>query len=266
MQKTEREKEIQLLEKRFTDLSRTAYQRDIVTFSDFLNLDQQNILHMLPKDKIYTRIFTFGGYDLAERRMAAFIPDALYLCWDDSLSYKDFIDFPFATVKIEPVNRKFSENLTHRDYLGSILNLGIERSKTGDILVKKDGAVVFIHKDMTEFICSELTRIRHTSVKIYETSSSDEGYEPEFEEIKGTVASVRLDTLLALSFSSSRSKLAGLIEGGKVYVNGRLITTNAYEPKPDDIISVRGHGKFRFDGSGGKTRKNRISVVIRKYI
>lgn len=74
-------KEIKLLEKRFTELSRLAYQRDIITYSDFLNLSEQNILHTLPKDTLYSRYVSFGGYELAERQMAAFIPDALYLCY-----------------------------------------------------------------------------------------------------------------------------------------------------------------------------------------
>ncbi len=68
-----------MLEKRLVELSRTAYQRDIITYTDFMNLNEQNILHTLPKDQLYTRVVSFGGYEMAERQMAAFIPDALYL-------------------------------------------------------------------------------------------------------------------------------------------------------------------------------------------
>ena len=73
------DKEVQNLEKRLAELSRTAYQRDIITYSDFLNLNEQNILHTLPKDRLYTKVVSFGGYEMAERQMAAFIPEALYL-------------------------------------------------------------------------------------------------------------------------------------------------------------------------------------------
>ena len=66
-----------MLEKRLVELSRTAYQRDIITYTDFMNLNEQNILHTLPKDQLYTRVVSFGGYEMAERQMAAFIPDAL---------------------------------------------------------------------------------------------------------------------------------------------------------------------------------------------
>ena len=79
MIKENQKKETKLLEHRFIELSRIAFEREIVTYSDFLNLNDQNILHTLPKNKLYSRYVLFGGYDMAERQMAAFIPDALYL-------------------------------------------------------------------------------------------------------------------------------------------------------------------------------------------
>ncbi len=83
----------------------------------------------------------------------------------------------------------------------------------------------------------------------------------------GTVSSVRLDSLLPVGiFRPSRSRLSGLIEGAKVFVNGKLITSNGYQVKETDLISVRGMGKFRYIGTGGKTKKNRLSVEIERYI
>ena len=258
------EKDALLLEKRFIELSRTAYQRDIITYSDFLNLSEQNILHTLPKDKLFTRIVSFGGYETAERQMAAFIPDALYLRWGKK--EPENIDYPFRALRISPLNKKFAGELSHRDYLGAVLNLGIERSRTGDILVDRDGALIFAHRDMAGVISRELTRVRHTSVRADELPVSEISYEPACEEVRGTVASVRLDSLLALAFSSSRTRLTGLIEGAKVYVNGRLVTSNGYQLSEGDVVSVRGMGKFRFESSGSRTRKNRITVVICRYV
>ncbi len=262
----DQEKDSQILEKRFIDLSRTAYQRDIITFSDFLSLNEQNILHRLPKDRLFTGVASFGGFRTAERQMAAFIPEALYLRWGKSEHEPDEIGYPFAVLKIAPLNRKFAEQLSHRDYLGALLNLGIERCKTGDIICGEGEASVFVHRDMAAFVKEELTRVRHTSVSVSEMSLSEFDYTPEYEEVRGTVASVRLDSLLALAFSSSRTKLTGLIEGARVYVNGRLITSNGYEPKEGDVISVRGLGKFRYAGAGTRTRKNRISVTVQRYV
>ena len=260
------DKEVLNLEKRFAELSRTAYQRDIITYSDFLNLNEQNILHMLPKDRLYTRIGYFGGYEMAERQMAAFIPDALYLRCGKIETEPSLAGYPFCAVKIAPVNQRFAEQLTHRDYLGAVMNLGIERSRTGDIIPDGSGALLFVHNDIADFLCSELARIRHTSVRAVQVPLDDIDYTPKYEEVCGTVASVRLDSLLSLAFGQSRSRLSGLIEGAKVYVNGRLVTSNGYQPAEGDIISVRGMGKFRYEYAGGRTRKNRISVVINRYI
>ena len=266
MQSQSQDKDIRNLEKRFAELSRTAYQREIVTYTDFLNLNEQNILHTLPKDRLYTRPVSFGGYEMAERQMTAFIPEALYLRYGKKDLSPEEIGYPFCAVRICPVNARFSEQLTHRDYLGAVLNLGVERSRTGDIIPDEKEAMIFVHNDIAELILNELTRIRYTSVKTERVPLCDIRYVPRYDEIRGTVASVRLDSLLALAFTGSRSKLSGLIEGAKVYVNGRLITSNGYQPEEGDIISVRGMGKFRYDGCTGRSRKNRLTVAVSKYI
>lgn len=266
MQTQTQDKEIRNLEKRFTELSRTAYQREIVTYTDFLNLNEQNILHTLPKDMLYTRFISFGGYETAERQITAFIPEALYLRWGKNVILPADLDYPFCAVRICPLNERFSETLTHRDYLGAVLNLGVERSRTGDIIPVGKEALIFVHNDIADFMLHELTRIRHTSVKTQRVELGNMDYSPKYEELHGTVASVRLDSLLTLAFTGSRSKLSGLIEGARVYVNGRLITSNRYQPEEGDIISVRGLGKFRYDGCGGRSRKNRLTVTVSKYI
>ena len=244
MIKENQKKETKLLEHRFIELSRIAFEREIVTYSDFLNLNDQNILHTLPKNKLYSRYVLLGGYDITPKE----------------------IDYPFCAVKIEPKNKRFSEDLTHRDFLGSILNLGIDRSKTGDILVTEDSALLFINKDLVSVVTEDLTRVRHTVINSSVINLDMINYTPDFQQIKGTVSSVRLDSLLPLAFSSSRSKLSGLIEGAKVFVNGKLITSNGYQVKEGDLISVRGLGKFRFEEAGKITKKNRISVTIQKYV
>ncbi len=257
------QKEEQLLEKHFIDLSRQAYHRNIITYSDFLNLNEQNILHSIPKDRLYTGVIVFGGYDFAERQMAAFIPDALSL---RDIKDLDIFRSEISLLHISPLNKKYSEALSHRDYLGAILNLGIERGMIGDILITDSEAIVFVKMQMQEFLTENITRIRHTSVLATIDELTDFHYSPRYEEIKGTVASVRLDSLLSVAFSSSRSKLSGLIEGGKVFVNGRLITSNAYQVKEHDIISVRGMGKFEFIETLAFTKKKRIYVLIHKYV
>lgn len=250
------QKEEFMLQKRLIELSKTAYRRGIVTYSDFLNLNELNILHTTPKNEFDTKYETFGGYNDSERQMAAFLPDALY--------YTHF--YPIQILKIEPLQKKFTESLTHRDYLGAILNLGIERSKLGDILVIEDFAYLFVQESLADYICNGLTRIRHTSVNVTKEDSQSFTYVPKYKEITGTVASVRLDSLLSLAFGSSRSKLVNLIEGGKVFANGKLMTTNSYQVKEGDIISVRGMGRFRYNGIQSQSRKGRYFISLYKYI
>ncbi|MCI8293243.1 MAG: RNA-binding protein [Hespellia sp.] len=250
------QKEEQLLAKRLEELSRTAYHRNIVTYSDFLNLNELNILHSFPKSNLYTRYETFGGYEMSERQMVAFIPDAL--CCETN--------YPILPLRIQPTNKKYAEELSHRDYLGAILNLGINRSKIGDILVEQEEAILFTHRSLQSFFTQELTKIRHTLVTVSPMEQQDFIYQPKFEEIKGTVASLRLDALLALAFPASRTRLAAVIEAARVFVNGRLITSNGYQIKEGDIISVRKLGKFQYVKMLSKTKKNRILVMIYKYI
>ena len=250
------QKEEFMLQKRLIELSKTAYRRGIVTYSDFLNLNELNILHTTPRSEFDTPYETYGGYNDSERQMVAFLPDALY--------YTHF--YPIQILTIAPLQKKFAESLTHRDYLGAVLNLGIERSKIGDIIVMEQCAYLFVHESLADFICSDLTRIRHTSVMVTKKDAEDFSYTPKYEDITGTVASVRLDSLLSLAFSSSRSKLVALIEGGKVFTNGKLMTTNSYQVKEGDIISVRQMGRFKYNGILSQTKKGRYYVSLYKYI
>ena len=249
-------REEQQLEKHFRDLARTAYQRGLAVFSDFLNLNELNIFQSLRGEFSYLETETFGGYELAERQIAVFRPEAPVF----------YADYPVKCLKIAPLNAKFAEDLNHRDYLGAVLNLGIDRACLGDILVEEDAAYLFCLERMADFIRDNLIRIRHTSVYVEQVEAENFHYEPKYKEVSGTVASVRLDKLLALAFNASRSSLTGLIEGGKVFVNGKLVTSNGYEPKEGDLISVRGMGRFRFRETGGQSKKGREYVILWRYI
>lgn len=256
------EKEL-LLKKRIQDLARHAYNRDIVTFTDFLDLNELHILNNLSLQDAGVTCRLFGGYEMSERQIAAFFPDALS---DVSDNYAASWKFPITCIEIVPLSRKFAEPLNHRDYLGALLNLGIERSVLGDILIKEQSAYIFCLQRMESFILENCTRIRHTQVMAQKIVQFDQVIMPEFEAITGTVASIRLDSVIGLAFKTSRSSMIGLIEGGKVFVNGKMITSNGYHLKPRDIISVRGHGKFQFCELLSETKKGRSRVQINRYI
>ena len=242
--------------KRIRELANLSYQRDIVTFSDFLNLNEQNMVNSLKQQFPQVIMENFGGYENAERQMVAFHPDALAFTWK----------YPIDCLKIEPKSLKFSETLTHRDYLGALLNLGVDRSVVGDILVQENTAWFFCMNKMTDFFLENLCRVRHTNILITKVDDPSEFPQPKLESVSGTCASVRLDALIALAFKESRSSMVSFIEGGHVFVNGKLVTSNGYEPKEGDIISVRKKGRFIYDGVSHQTKKGRCSVRISRYV
>lgn len=251
-----------IFKKRLQDLVRTAYYRDIATFTDFLDLNELHMVHSFRPEENGVEIRYFGGYEGAERQIAAFLPDALsYEGETDSMLF-----FPIDCLKISPCSKKFCEKLSHRDYLGALVHLGIDRCKLGDIVIREQDAYLFCHEQMTEFLLQNLDRVRHTSVMVTRLLNPEDLPGPELKEIRGTVASVRLDSMIALAFSSSRSGMLGLIEDGKVFVNGKMVVSNGHPLKPGDVVSVRGHGKFRYEGMENTTKKGRIYVVVNRYI
>ncbi|MBQ0059562.1 MAG: RNA-binding protein, partial [Lachnospiraceae bacterium] len=168
---------------------------------------------------------------------------------------------------IKPLQKKFSDKLTHRDYLGSLMNLGIERGMQGDILVdeEKQEATVFVLKKMVDTICHDLVRIKHTSVYAEAAKANADTFSQQFEEMSCSAASERLDAILAEAYRQSRSKAQTLIRSENVSVNGRLTDRVELVLKAGDRVSVRGFGKFLYDGVEGQSRKGRLFVKIRHY-
>lgn len=249
------EKEEQLFKKRFFELAGLCYQRDIQTSTGFLSLNEQNLFHLIEKSLPPVRIGINGGFEEAERKIVCF-----FASYDD-----ENIDLPITLLEVVPSNIRYSEELTHRDYLGAIMNLGLERSCIGDILTNEEGAYVFCLKKMADFLCQELTMVRHTPVRCHRAELS-EPIVPKTEQICGSVASARLDSVVAMVFSSSRTKILPLIEGEKVFINGKICTSPSTLLKEDEIVSVRGLGKFRFKGCKGLTKKGRLYVYADRYV
>ena len=245
-----------LFQKHLSDLAGTADRRGFAVFTDFMNLNELNIFHASAQKFSYVTTKTFGGYEHAERQIAAFLPDAL------SYSY----DFPIISLKIRPLQKKFAEDLSHRDYLGALLNLGVDRSKIGDILVGEKEAIFFCEEGIAPFLQQELTRVRHTPVLVEEAAPDEIQVTEHTEVVRGTVSTVRLDSVMSVALKASRSSLVSLIEEGKVFVNGRLVTSNGCQLKENDLISVRGNGRFRLLTLGGQTKKGRCVIEIEKYL
>ena len=251
-------KEEQLLQRRFFDLASMAEARECLLFTDFLNLHEQDLFLRMKNELHGIKYFSDGGFNEAERKI---------LCFCGNYMINDFndINFPISCLHIKPTNSKFSDKLSHRDILGAVLNLGIDRSKIGDIILDNNEAYLFCISSIYDFIINELSRVKHTVVNTSLIDSRDFVYRPSLRLITGTVTSVRLDSILSIAFKGSRSSLAGLIAGGKVFVNSKNILSNSHLLKENDVVSVRGYGKFIYAGETNRTKKGRLSVKILLY-
>ncbi|ONI47320.1 hypothetical protein AN644_00780 [Candidatus Epulonipiscium fishelsonii] len=182
------------------------------------------------------------------------------------LPFEKPCNVPISILKVE-IKMKISEPLTHRDFLGSLLGLGIERKKIGDIIVKPFGAYIFVHKDINEFIKWNLIKIsKHTKIEITEIKEQDlELEEPKFKEINGTVSSLRVDAVFSLGFKISRTTVNKLLQQDKGKCNGVLVKASSLM-KEGDVGSLRGYGKIRLQAISGKTKKDRTHVTLQKYM
>ena len=241
---------------RFIDLSRQAYEHGIYTFTDFLTLAELSDLYDCAR-QIYTRFEVFGGYEGAERLICRFGSA-------DDLGYE--VDYPISCIKISPLQKKFAEKLSHRDYLGSLMNLGIERPKLGDIIIKDDDAYVFADETLAPMICDEVTRIRHTSVMSTIITDAGEIPKPTLSEVAVQTKSERIDAIVAKAYNLSRSQSADLFLQKKIYIDGRLMENESHTLKAGSTVSVRGFGKFIYDGVTGTSKKGSLYVTIRKYV
>lgn len=237
------------IKKRFSELSNRSYERGYTTYTAFLNADEISLLY---KSELKTPFVLNGGYENAERCIACFCNKG-----------EDFP--PIVCIKIEPLQQKFADRLTHRDFLGSLMNLGIEREMLGDIIIKENTGYLFCIDKISEYIINELDRIKHTSVKCTICAQIPEFMNELPDEEEYIVSSLRVDAVTASVFKISRSAVSQLVNQGNVYINSRMIYKDGVLLKPNDVVSVRGYGKFIYSRSINETRKHKIIIGIRIY-
>ena len=250
---TNRQKFISSLDSRHAVLFAHIYDMAIsydkyssAVYGDFLSENSLGELsvraHLLP-----ARPILFGGYEDAERKMVAFIPE-----YEEPL-------FPICAVEVISPNIK---KLSHRDFLGSVLGLGIKREKCGDIIINDDSCFILLHRDVASFVANELKKVGREGVKTRVAELCDiKPRKKTFTEVSGTVSSLRLDAVVSLFTGKGRSKAAELVNGGLVFVNGLATQKNDMHLSDGDVISVRGKGKATIN-VGGKSKKERIFITL----
>ncbi len=238
---------------RLEELFKRSRDAAYYLFTDFLGLAEISALNSIKRAYADVTVTLFGGADGCERVMARFGAP-------DELSYEQ--DFPIAILEIAFRSPKYAEKLTHRDYLGSILALGIERDTLGDIIVTDSGAYVFVKDDMADFISNSLTRVRHTDVRVSEAAGISTTSLYTTKRIKVQAQSERADGIVAKVFSISREASQTLFTRGLVFSDGCELSQGKTPLTAGAKVSVRGHGRFIYLGPSGLSRKGKLNIEI----
>ena len=203
-------------------------------------------------------LYTFGGYGEAERKMLVYLPDYL----EESALLDE--DSPCVCLRATFYQ---GDSPNHRDFLGALMGAGIGRETVGDICVGKSSCDFFVTAEIAPYILQNFTSAGRTKLHLEQISLAEASIpEPEVKEIKDTLASLRLDSVISSGFRIGRSLASQYVSQGKAAIDGLPCE------KPDKAvaegakISVRGLGKIKLQAVNGKTKKDRISVVIHRYV
>lgn len=248
--------EDKLLLAKLWDKISAGIRRDIPAHTCFLSPREQEMARYLFGEQ--SGLVRFGGYGDAERKMICYLPD-----------YLDVDSLYDAGSPVVCLHAEYYEGdtLSHRDFLGALMGAGIARDTVGDICTGKGCCDFFVSAEIAPYILQNFssagrTRLHLTQVPLNQAAVQ----EPEVKELRDTLASLRLDSVISAGFRIGRSQAAQFISAGKAAIDGLPCE------KPDKAvtegakISVRGLGKIKLQTVGGQTKKGRISVIIHRYM
>lgn len=251
--------EDRLLLAKVLDRARQTSSRNIPTTTDFLSPQQQTLTCDLLRlagfaETDYVRL---GGYEGAERNLFLFLPD--WLEPEDAMGQ--------SPIRCLRAAFRAEYALSHRDFLGSLMGMGIVREKLGDILVGPDSADLIVLDTVADFLLQSWDSAGRAKLTVSEIEP-DHIHIPQVncQEVRDTVSSLRLDAIASTGFRMARGKAADLIASGRVQVNWRECTKPDKLLSAGDTVSARGFGKFELTEVGGVTKKGRTSIVLKRYI
>ena len=248
--------DIQQLKNRFSELARRAFSKQCYAYSEFLTMAEQATLLEMRFDASSAPFTLVGGYDGAERKAARFGGEEL--CGYDETP-------PVDCVAITPLSQKFADVLTHRDFFGALMAQGVRRSVLGDIILHENCGFLFCFDSISDFIVREFKQVKHTAVKCEIIGELPDMVIKKPEITNVNVASERIDAVIAAVYKLSRGESQELFKQGKVYVNSRSTEDASHILNSGSIISVRGYGRFIYEGIMKETRKGRLFVSVGVY-
>ena len=236
--------------------------REKIESIDFLDMYQISLVeNFLRKIKFQNYCF-YGAHEEAERKILIVFPEKYNMTMIEK-NYTKLLKVIRITLPEEDIGK-----FNHRNYLGGIVKLGISREKVGDILVFDNGADIIVKNETAEILKTELqslTRFQNASMEIIEIEDIRK-QEIKIEEIKIIVPSLRLDNIVSDLAKTSRTKAVQIIDSERVFINGQCETKQSKSVKVQDIITIRGKGRFVIKEISGTTRSGRPVLVIEKYV
>lgn len=236
-----------------------------MTYTYFLDMRQRTLAEQFCRSQKGVRWAFYGGYPDAERMVLLFLPEYMEVganCCDYFM--KNPMENPLCLIRAEHGGYK---KLSHRDYLGSFLGLGLERTVCGDLLVREDGCDFILLEELADFVLLHYGKAGHEMLKLH-IEPMEELIVPKglVEEVRDTVASLRVDSVVASAFSMSRAKAAAAVQSGIVFINGVQIAKPDAGVNQGDKLVFRGKGKVVIREIGKTTKKERIVIEMNRYL
>ncbi|MBP3414140.1 MAG: hypothetical protein J6L81_02950 [Clostridia bacterium] len=244
--------QLEILKKRLCELARRSSSGCFYTFTDFLTCAEQGLANSLVS-QLDSPFELWGGIDGCERRIA---------CFGSRREFGYDPVYPIVCLKISPKNARFAHPLSHRDYLGSLMALGIKRETIGDIYPKDKDGYIFCQDSISGWICENLTSVGTVSVVCQVCDTPPPNLHGEVKRRTVNVASARLDALICAVWKLSRTEASRLVAAEKVSVDGLPVHDGSKTIKEDSSVSARGYGKFIFREISGTSKKGRLFAEI----
>lgn len=236
------------------DIASESQKKYCMVFSQFLNGYEVTVAKLV-LDNLDVYYKFYGGYDESERMVLSCYPE---------FTEPSLYDFPICVIKI---TGRDIEKLSHRDYLGSILALGIKREKIGDIIVFDDISYVICMSDISEYIISQIRKIGNVGVKLELCDLSEISIpQKRHKDFDTIIPSFRADAVVSAMCHISRSKSAELIKSGFLAVNWQSIENSSFICNIGDLFSIKGFGRFKLISDNDYTRSGRIKIKVRQYL
>lgn len=239
-----------------------CFQKEKLEFTDFLDMYQIALVKTLLNKINFSNYVLYGGFENSERKVLIIYPDKFNLNMIEK-NYNKIIKI----IRIELPKEEVG-NYNHRNYLGGIVKVGMDRQKVGDIIVFENGADIIVKSETADMLAEELkklTRFENSKFDIFDISNLRQ-QEIKLEEISIIVPSLRLDNFVSDLAKTSRSKAVQIIDSERVFINGQNETKASKQIKMGDIITIRGKGKFIVKEISGTTRSGRSVVKVDKYV